>query len=125
MTVPLESAESEWLANRLDNLDYTFSAIRNESDRKSFYKWKARAKSWVRKGIPDFCIILKRKMMCFVELKRQRPLLKNWTLWKSPSKVLPEQIKWIKELNLIPNTKAKMCFWYKEATDFIIQCEAM
>lgn len=123
-TVPKEDYESEKLANRLDNYWYRFSAIRNESDTKSFYKWKKRKKMWVRPWIPDFCIILKRWSMCFVELKRQRPLLKSWKLWTSPSKVSLEQIEWKKKLRATPNVFAEICFGVEEAILFIITCEA-
>lgn len=124
MKVPLEKYESEALANRLDNYWYTFSAIRNESDSRSFAKGKIRKKSWVRKWIPDFCIVLKKKAMCFIELKRQKPIWKKGKVLKSPSKVSEEQKKWIKELKSVTNTYAEICYWAEEAIMFIIESEA-
>lgn len=124
MTVPLEKFESEMLANRLDNYNYRFSAIRNESDSRSFHKGNIRKKSWVRKGIPDFYIILKNNNSCFIELKRQKPIWKKWKILKSPSKVSEEQKQWIKQLKTIPNMYAEICYWAKEAIEFIIMCEA-
>jgi len=125
MAVPLEKHESEILANRLDKYNYTFSAIRNESDTRSFYKGKIRRASWVRKGIPDFFLILKRWAGCFIELKRQRPVSKkSGKLLKSPSKVTEEQKVWIASLSLVPNMYASICYWAKEAVDFILENEA-
>ena len=124
MKVPLEKEENIALANRLDNYWYLFSAIRNESDRFSFAKGKKRKKEGVRKWMPDFFIRLKRMQCCFIELKRQRPIGKSWRLLKSPSVVSPEQINWIIELNKVPNVCAKVCFWAKEAIEFIIENEA-
>jgi hypothetical protein len=122
--VPLEKYEAEFLANRLDNYWYRFSAIKNESDTHSWFKGKQRKKEGIRDGCPDFVLILKRWSICFIELKRQKPVLKSWKLWKSPSQVKPEQIEWNKELKQIPNCFAEICYWAEEAIMFIIQREA-
>ena len=122
--VPLEKVESKKLADWLDSNGYRFSAIRNESDTKSFYKWKQRKESGVRPGISDFCLILKRWSICMIELKRRRRLLKNWTLWVSPSKVSPEQIMWQKEVDKLDNCFANICYWADEAILYIIWLEA-
>ena len=122
--VPLEKVESKALADRLDLHWYLFSAIRNESDSRSFYKWKQRKESWVRSGCPDFLLKLCRWSICMIELKRQKPILKNWTLWVSPSKVSPEQLIWQEEISEMDNCFAKICYWAKEAIEFIIECEA-
>lgn len=124
MWVPLEKYENIMLANRLDNYNYRFSAIRNESDKLSFAKGKKRKKEWVRPGIPDFCLILKRWAMCFIELKRQRPIWKKWQLLKSPSNVSEEQLVWIALLKMTPNVYASICYWAREAIEFIIESEA-
>lgn len=125
MTVPKESVEQEQLANWLDMNWYKFSAIRNESDTRSFYKWKQRKLSGCRKWIPDFCILLKRKAVLFIELKRQRPELKNWKKWKSPSVVSPEQIEWNTAINEIDNVSACISYWYKEAIQHIQEHEQL
>ncbi len=125
MKIPSESYESEMLANWLDIYKYRFSAIRNESDKQSWFMWKKRYKQWVRKWIPDYCILLKNKQLLFIELKRQKKVLKTGKLWASPSKISPEQLEWVKELNEIPNINAENCYWAKEAIELIIHLEAL
>jgi len=124
MKVPLEKYESIFLANRLDYYKYVFSAIRNESDTRSFFKGKQRKLSWVRPGIQDFFIKLKKGSICMIELKRQRPVLKSWRLWKSPSTVSIEQYVWQTEIAMTDNCYAKICYGAKEAIEYIIECEA-
>lgn len=123
MTVPLESHEQIRLANYLDSKGYLFSAIRNESDYNSIAKGSKRKREWVRKWIPDFCIVLKRWAVLFIELKRCRKILKNWTRWVSPSKVSPEQKHWLKELNKIWNIQGSLCYGAWEAIDHIESLE--
>jgi len=125
MTVPKESVEQEQLANWLDNNWYRFSAIRNESDTRSFFKGKQRKLSGCRKGIPDFVILLKRKSILFIELKRQRKVLKSGKLWASPSVVSDEQVKWNKELNDIENVSSVICYWFTEALETILNYERL
>lgn len=119
MTVPLESVEQVALTNYLQANWYTFSAIRNESDFNNIAKWAKRKREWVRKWIPDFCIILKRKSVLFIELKRQRKVLKSGKLWVSPSKVSEEQLNFIWKLNECDNVSWEIAYWAKEAIKII------
>ena len=121
--IPKEYIEQQILANRLDFNKYTFSAIRNESDTHSFYKWKQRKLSWVRSWIPDFFIILKRNSLLLIELKRQIKVLKNWKLWASPSVISQEQLQWKDKLNNIDNIQCDICFWANEAINLINKLE--
>ena len=123
MTVPLESAEQIRLTNWLDINNYKFSAIRNESDFNNIVKWVKRKKEWVRKWISDFCVILKRWSVLFIELKRQQPLLKNWKMWKSPSTVSKEQIEWVEAINSCWNTEARICYGAENAIKVIKELE--
>jgi hypothetical protein len=68
-------------------------------------------------------ICLLRGSLLFLELKRPRPILKNWKLWKSPSIISEEQKKWIETLSRIDNVESVICFWYKEAIDIIQMLE--
>jgi len=113
--IPIESVEQEMLATWLDFNKYTFSAIRNESDTHSFYKWKIRKRSWCRPWIPDFVIILKKWALLFIELKRKRKILKSWKLWASPSVVSEEQKQWKEKLNELENVACEICYWSDEA----------
>lgn len=121
--IPKENYEQEQLTIWLDINLYTFSAIRNESDYNNIVKWVKRKREGVRKGIPDFCIILKMEALLFIELKRQKRILKSWKLWASPSRISEEQIKWIEKLNNISNVQCEICYWYKEAIKLIKKIE--
>lgn len=123
MNIPKESFEQIQLTNWLELNWYTFSAIRNESDFHNIWKWVKRKREWVRKWIPDFCVILKRSSLLFIELKRQRKILKSGKLWASPSKISTEQKKWIQELNQIKNVWAELCYWADEAIKMIEKIE--
>jgi len=60
-----------------------------------------------------------------IELKRQRVRLRNGKLGASPSKVSPEQLEWIKELDDIDNVSASLCFGWEEARDKVLEWEAL
>jgi len=125
MTVPLESFEQTNLSDRLDIKWYVFSAIRNESDYHDPIKWAKRKKEWVRKWISDFCIILKRKSVLFIELKRQRSYLKSWKRWASPSKVTNEQLNWFSNINDCENVGCTIAYWANEAIKAIEEYEVI
>ena len=123
--IPLESYEQITFTNWLDENNYQFSAIRNESDYNSIQKWSKRKREWVRKWISDFFIFLKnKKAWVFIELKRQKRVLKNWKLWKSPSKVSSEQYRWIDSANKIDNLAWYIAYWAKEAIEIIKDLES-
>ena len=117
--IPLESYEQEKLANWLRANNYLFFKAPSETFTKSWKQKRKNRLEWVTKGFPDTTIILKNNALLFIELKRQKRILKNWNLWKSPSVVSEEQKKWIKELNQIKNVQAEVCYWADEAIKFI------
>ena len=74
----------------------------------------------VRKGVPDYIILLvKRPILLFLEMKRERPILKNGELGKSPSKVYPEQEEWIANLSTVSGVYSKICYGAGEAIEFV------
>ena len=125
--IPSEDTEGANLATRLRDNDYYFTHIANESGL-SWSKWivimmAKKKRLWTSKWIPDYFIIWKNGSMIFIELKRQKKVLKNWKLWASPSVVSEEQIKWIDKLNTINNVYAEICYWKKESVQFIEKIE--
>lgn len=128
-TVPKENWEAEEFAKWLKNKGYKFTHIGNESGQKGtkniIIMMARKKRMWVSPWFPDFEIILKRKSLGHIELKRQRVRLKNGKLWASPSKVSPEQLEWIKELDDIDNVSASMCFGWEEARDKVLEWEAL
>lgn len=128
MAVPSENIEAESLASWLRLKWYTFSHIANESGlppKVAMLSALRKKRMWLSPWFPDFCIILKRNSLLFIELKRQRPVLKNWKLWASPSKISEEQIRWINKLWNIENIGAEICYWYLEAIDKILYYEEL
>lgn len=122
MLLPKEDQEARSLAKALNAMGYRFTHIANEID----IPWRsaiiARSKGkamWVSKGFPDYMIISKSGSLVFIELKRQRRILKSGKLWASPSSIQPEQIERIETLSKIKNTYATICYWYKDALAFL------
>lgn len=122
MTVPLESVEQVILASYLDRNKYTYSAIRNESDFNNIQKWVKRKREWVRKWIPDFCIVLKINCLLFIELKRKIDYSKSkWG--KKWSTVSSEQLKWQRELNKTQWVQCEIAWGAKHAIEIIERLE--
>jgi len=99
----------EWL-DKQKNLGNVllFSHIPNETYTTS---WKQKAKnknSGVRRGVPDYIIVMATGYILFVEMKRI-----------SGSTTAPEQKEWIKAINLCDNCEAKICKGSSEAIKFI------
>ena len=123
MQVPLEDKEAESLAVWLRMNKYKFSHIWNESGQagtKNIIIMMAKKKRLgVSPWFPDFCIVLKRWALLFIELKRQKIKLKSGKLWASPSKVSDEQKQWVEILGGIDNVMAKICYWWQDAKEYI------
>lgn len=121
--LPTESQETIALANYLRANDYTFTKNPNETFTKFYNVKRKNTLEWVSKWVPDMMIILKRWSLLFIELKRQKKLLKNWKYSTSNSKVSEEQEKWIAELNKLKNVQAEICYGCDEAIWFIERIE--
>lgn len=126
--IPTEKQEWEKLANILKANQYKFTHIANEiwiSGKVWMLVNKSKKLQWLNKWFPDYCIILKRWSLLFVELKRQRKRLKSGKIWSSPSVISKEQIEWINALNNIPNIEAHICYWADEAIELILRLESI
>ncbi len=127
--IPTEDQEAEILANYLRANQYIFTHIGNESWQRGtkniVLMMAKKQRLWVNKWFPDYCIVLKRWSLLFIELKRKKRILKNWKLWKSPSVISKEQKKWIAELNKIQNIQAEICYWSDEAIRVIERIEGV
>lgn len=122
MTIPKEDQEAKDFAKLLNMMGYKFTHIANEIDIPGKGAIIAGAKGramGVSKGFPDYMIISKSGSLVFIELKRQRKILKNGKLGASPSKVQPEQVEWIDRLSQLQNVHATICYWYRDALAFI------
>jgi hypothetical protein len=118
-----EEQEGVILANRLRVNNYKFTHIWNESWQrwtKNIIIMMARKKRlWVSKWFPDYCIILKRGALLFIELKKSK-WPKGWLNW---SVISEEQVEWCNKLSEVPNIQAEICHWAKESIKLINNIE--
>jgi len=124
--IPTEQQEGERLATRLRIKNYKSTHIANEIGIRGKI-WmlvnKKKKKQWLSRGFPDYCIILKSKKLLFIELKRQRRVLKNWKLGASPSVTSQEQTEWIECLNEVWGVQAEICYGADESIELIERLE--
>lgn len=114
-----ESSEGKLLANWLEKNKYKYSKIPSETFT-PFWSVKDRnKKEWVKKGIPDYIIVLKRNSLLFIELKKKKGP-KGWMNW---SVISDEQIEWVNILWSIPNVEAHFAHGWREAVDIIQNLE--
>lgn len=124
--IPKEEVEGEMLAHWLRANNYKFTHIANESGlppKVAMLSAMKKKRMWLSPWFPDFCIVLNRKSLLFIELKRQKSIWNNWKILKSPSVISPEQIMWIEVLNTIWNIEAHICYGFEEAKEKILEME--
>ena len=118
-----EEQEGVILANWLRANKYKFTHVWNESwqrgTRNIIIMMARKKRLWVSKWFPDYCIILKRWSLLFIELKKVR-WPKWWLNWSTISE---EQIEWCNALSGIPNMQAEICHGSKESIDLIERIE--
>ena len=118
-----EALEQANLVLWLESKWYTYTSIPNSTWTKSIKQKIVNKLTWLKPWLCDMLIILKRGSILFIELKRQKRVLKSWKLWKSPSVISKEQLHWIKELNKCDNVEAQICYWAKEAIEVVEKME--
>ncbi len=121
--IPTENLEQEKLANYLRAHNYIFYKSPSETWTSSWRQKRKNKLEWVTKGFPDTTIILKRWSLLFIELKRQKRILKNGKFGASPSVVSKEQVKWQKELSCLDNIESLICYGADEAIEKIKELE--
>ncbi len=108
-------------ANWLRENNYFFHHSPNETFTKFHNVRRKNTLEGVAKGFPDYCIILKRGSLLFIELKKAR--------WKrgglNGSKISPEQAIWISELWKIENVWAFFAHWFEEAKKIVMEMEGL
>jgi len=126
-----ENEEAECLARWLNTNNYLSTHIANESwlpPRVAMIAAKRKKRMWLRKWFPDYCIILKRGNLLFIELKKTRSYKKNWEFKALSSDGIvtsPEQLEWQEELNKLSNIQCNICYWHKEAIELIQRIEEL
>lgn len=107
-----EEKEQIQFVLRLESKGYMYFAIPNSTYTKSILQRVRNMLMWVVSWPPDLCIVLKRKVLLFIEMKK----LKWWV-------VSLNQKKWIKILNDTKEIEAYVCNWFKEAKGKIEEIE--
>ena len=102
--LPTEDTEQEELVKWLIKNNYFFFATKNENNQ-SFnnrlvaIKIEAKAKARGKiKGTPDLCIFTDNRIV-FMELKRQKPILKSGKLGKPTNDATKEQLEFLAKVN--------------------------
>lgn len=102
--IPSEEEEQKALIRYLKKNNYFFFANVNEN-KQSFTnkllatKIEAKSKSMGKvKGVSDLCVFLENAIV-FIELKKQRPVLKSGKLGKPTNDATAEQIEFIAKVN--------------------------
>ena len=102
--LPTEAQEQQELVNWLKKNNYFYFATNNEnnqsfSNRLIAMKIEQKSKAMGKiKGTPDLCIFTENTIV-FIELKRQRPILKSGKLGKATNDATIEQIDFIAKAN--------------------------
>ena len=102
--LPTEDMEQEELVKWLIKNNYFFFSTKNENNQ-SFnnrlvaIKIEAKAKARGKiKGTPDLCIFTDNTIV-FMELKRQKPILKSGKLGKATNDATKEQLEFLAKVN--------------------------
>lgn len=102
--IPSEEEEQKALIRYLKKNNYFFFANVNEN-KQSFTnkllatKIEAKSKSMGKlKGVSDLCVFMENTIV-FIELKKQRPVLKSGSLGTPTSKPTDEQMEFIAKVN--------------------------
>lgn len=108
MHIPKEYDECVTFAAWLDMEGYTYSHIPQETFTKSWGTKMKNQRMGVRRGVPDYLVVIPNKGLVFVEMKRIKG-----------GKVSPEQQHWIDQLNQLSGVEAKVCKGAEEAINYI------
>lgn len=125
MAQPTEHEENLIFAQFLDLKHVIWSHLQQETYTKSWSQKKI-ISQLVRKGVPDFIIIipidicrLEKCILLFVEMKRARKRLKNGKISKQKVSTSPEQEIWLESLNLVGDVEARVCEGANQAIEFV------
>lgn len=122
--LPIEQVEQQELILWLKKNKYFFFSANNEnshsfSNRQAAIKIEQKAKSMGKlKGVSDLCIFTN-EVILFIELKRQKPILKNGNLGKSTNDASKEQLDFIEKVSNYSYAKGYVAYGCDEAIKII------
>ena len=100
--------------------------IPQETYTTSWNQKRINKESGVRPGFSDAMVFLpsektgrKSGALLFIEMKRQRKILKNGKIGSSPSSVSESQKDFLQKIDTVTNAQGRICYGAEEATQFI------
>ena len=78
-------------------------------------------KEGLTKGVSDYCVVLK-DVVLFIEMKRQKKVLKSGKLSISHTKTSLDQLNFLEDINKSKACKGVVAYGFKEAKEFIEEC---
>ena len=118
-----EAIEQSRFVLHLEKNWYTYTAIPNSTYTKWWKQKIINMITWLKPWLCDMLVVLKRGSLLFIEMKLPRKVLKNGSLWASPSTVSEEQKKWIEILGNIDNVMAEISYGCDHAIELVDQYE--
>lgn len=122
--LPTEQTEQQELILWLKKNKYFFFSANNENshsfnNRQVAIKIEQKAKSMGKiKGVSDLCIFTNENIL-FIELKRQKPILKNGNLGKAKNDASKEQLDFIEKVSSYHYAKGYVVYGCDEAIKII------
>ena len=122
--IPSEEEEQKALIIYLKRNNYFFFANVNENkqsftDKLLATKIEAKSKSMGKvKGVSDLCVFTKNTII-FIELKKQRPVLKSGKLGKPTNDATKEQLEFLAKVNDYEYAYAVVAFGCDEAVKIL------
>lgn len=106
--IPTEYEECVTLVTYLEMKGYLFSHLAQSTYSTSWNVKRKNHNLGVRKGVPDYMIVVPNAGLVFIEMKREKGGV-----------ISPEQQEWIAQLSSIPHVEAKICKGVTEAIMFL------
>lgn len=124
--LPTETQEACTFAEWCEWQGVLFSHVPQETFTKSWAVKHKNTRMGVRKGVPDYVLILPASKtkdgqihQLWIELKRQRKKLKSGKYSTANSNIKPDQQIWVDALNRVPgNVHARICYGADESIQF-------
>lgn len=122
MLIPKEDQEAMLVHEYLQRKGIWHTHIANERGT-SIQQGVKLKRMGISPGFPDFIALVPTRTQgtctVFIELKRRKKPLKRGGFTTSHTKVSPEQLEWIHELNKCEFTEARVCYGAEEVINYI------
>lgn len=114
-----EDLEQYNLVRWLEDNNYKFTAIPNSTFTRSWNQKRRNKDLWVRPGMSDLIVILKRWNVLFLEMKKA-----PWKRWGANGSVISEfQLEWQEAINSCTGVQYEIAQGYEKAKEIITNLE--